>query len=100
MLKQEGHCGPETQRPRHVLSLSTRQGRDHSSKLAGIELLDITQEADPTQRFATALWHARNAWDIARRVNGLGGGDHRIGKAEAERRLRRALAALAAGGGE
>ena len=57
-----------------------------------------TWKRDPAELFEAGLYAARNAWDIDRRVRGIRPADRRISRGDAERELRRALAALEAGG--
>jgi len=82
----------DAQRPRRTLSLSTWQGRNNSSQLAGGEQVDNSEDVDEVQRWGAALCSARNAWSIRQRVNGLA--DRRLSKVDADRALRRALAAV------
>ena len=82
----------DAQRPRQTLSLSTWQGRHNSSQLAGGEPIKNSGDDDEAQRWGAAICNARNAWSIKQRTNGLV--DRRLSRADAERALQRALAAV------
>lgn len=90
---ERGTSPPRKRRPR--LSLETWRSRNCST---GGEHSDDTAESDLAQRFGEALWAARNAWSIERHRNGLAVLDRRLSRTEADRQLRRSLAALAEGG--
>jgi len=86
----------DAQRPRQTLLLSKWQGRHNSSQLAGGEPIKNSGDGDEAQRWGAAICAARNAWSIQQRANGLV--DRRLSKADAERALHRALAAIGDGG--
>lgn len=75
--------------------LSLKKPAPTNALLPSNEPFDNSLDAPETQGFALAIWNAKLAWERRRGFDSWHGDDNRIGRGEAERRLRRALAALA-----
>ena len=91
---ERGTTPPEKREGRARLSVRDPQ---IEKLLAGLALEG--DDLEPIRQFGKALWRWRNEYDIRRRRGGMFS-PGRLTKADADRRLKADLAAMAEGGGE
>lgn len=78
--------------------LSLKKPAPTNALLPSNEPFDNSLDAPETQGFALAIWNAKLAWERRRMLDASYCVDHRIGRREAERLLRQALASMREGG--